>query len=206
MTFSCPSCATAFTVPDDKAGKRTTCPKCKTRLTVPDAPVEPVVRVRPWPPSKTRVAVVVLALGLVALAVYVVSRLPNPTESDVVNSLKRKLPPGYEDLDFDKYDRGEGTLRFRVKYRDYGDPLGVRYEVSRYYASTDPTGKGWRVQVIGRRAQFDKPYDQWLVVEVVFDAKGKLVHKRSVTAAGADEGPVLEEKARNIAAAVNDTF
>jgi hypothetical protein len=61
IAFACDGCFTSYSVPEDRAGKRTTCPKCKKSLTVPtpqrngSTPIP--VRVEPAP---------LAAVGLVA--------------------------------------------------------------------------------------------------------------------------------------------
>lgn len=55
--FSCPDCATDYTVADAVAGKRTRCPKCGTDMRVPGgsrAPEEPPPPRAPEPPSAVR--------------------------------------------------------------------------------------------------------------------------------------------------------
>ncbi len=56
IKFACDGCLTSYTVPEDRAGKRTTCPKCKKSLIVP-APQRngpaPSPQVEPAPPQAT---------------------------------------------------------------------------------------------------------------------------------------------------------
>ncbi len=224
ITFNCSACGASFTVPDSRTGQRTTCPVCRAKLVVPGitegreresppdelekaAPVAVSSTSRKRPPVKVVIALIAAAVTLLVAVGLILSWLaPPPTKQAVERALKLKLPPGHEDFLLLEYEPKAGRVKFQVRYREYGDPIGVLYEVARFDDDEGMFGPpGWRVQIIGRRFQWNQLSEKWLMVDTLFDGRAKLLSKR-LSAADAREGPVFEERARQLAQAVNATF
>lgn len=204
IQFQCPTCHASYTVPDARAGQRTTCPRCQTRLTVPTATApKPPVRV-----VRRRLLAVAGGAGVLILGVFTLYQLrPNPTADRVQRELRDTLPPGYSDFKVESYNRDTGELRLVVTYREFGDIVGVKYEVVRFHGPEALRGGGgWLVQVTGRRQQLDAPFERWLMIVATFDRAGRMTWKGEASAAGPNEGPVVEERARGIARAVYAAF
>ncbi len=212
IPFNCNACGTSFTVPKSRAGQRTTCPVCRAKLTVPefddDHEGEPEGSTTlNRPPAKVVIGLIAVAMAmLVGFGLLLNWLTPYPTKDAVERSLRLNLPPGYEDLRVENYEPKAGNIKFRVKYREFGDLMGVVYDVTRFVDGQGNLGsRGPKVEVIGRRQQWDHPTERWLMVHALFDHHAKIVDKR-VTAADATEGPLIEQRARQIVLALNASF
>ena len=49
IDFNCPQCSSAFSVPDNLAGRRARCKKCQTPITIPHANGHAIAAVQPPP-------------------------------------------------------------------------------------------------------------------------------------------------------------
>lgn len=140
IKFHCPSCRQNYSVPDERAGQGTRCAKCGNPLKVPercdvevleDGAEVGVIPKRPRrPPAKVVLALITGVLVILfSLVAFLDVLIPPRSKVSVERSLRERLPPGYEDFRLDSFDPKTSELKFSLKYRDYGDLIGVTYEV-----------------------------------------------------------------------------
>jgi hypothetical protein len=142
---------------------------------------------------------VITVVALLAWGVYAL--LPYPDQPTIERRLRQNLPPGHEDLFIFRWERSQGELAFNVLYRDYGDLIGVRYEVRRWWNALNTA----YISVQVTRIQLGVPRERWTLVDLTFALDGTLT-SRNVGAATPGEGERLEQRARQIALAVAKAY